>query len=84
MTTIANFNELCDFSIPLQQLIAEKAEEMFKNSTIESTLRLGKHEVCLKRPDAQTKTIGVYLMHGTMEMNEEIVTRYNKRSKVGS
>lgn len=80
---IAEFNETCNqtFNVAERASIERFAEGMFRNDTIEAYLPLGKKEVCLKRGSTREKTVEVFLMNGTLEMNDELVTRFNKRKK---
>lgn len=78
---IAEFNQRCEFNTLEQKRIEKHAEQMFKTDTVESYLPLGKKEVCLKRESVANKTIEVFLMNTTLEMNDEMVTRFNKRNK---
>jgi hypothetical protein len=80
---IAEFNELCKdtFNTEERARIERVAEGMFKNNGVRTYLPLGKKEVCLERASVRDKTIEVFLMNGTLEMNNELVTRFNKRKR---
>lgn len=80
---IAEFNDICrdTFNAEERSKIEKAAERMFKNNGVRTYLPLGKKEVCLERESVRTKTIEVFLMNSTLEMNDELVTRFNKRKR---
>lgn len=80
---IAEFNDRCrdTFNADERNLIEKIAESMFKNDIVRVYRRIGKKEVCLEREKVRDKTVEVFLMNSTMEMNDELVNRFNKRSK---
>lgn len=81
--TIAEFNSISKdtFNANELSLIEKHAGKMFRTDAIESYLPIGKKEVCLKRNSVMEKTIEVFLMNNTLEMNDALVTRFNKRTK---
>jgi len=80
---IAEFNDICrdTFSQQEQKEIENFAQKMFKTSAVRGYLPIGKKEVCLERQTTLDKTLEVFLMNGTLEMNNELVNRFNKRNK---
>lgn len=80
---IAEFNEACKntFNVEERERIEKEAEKMFRNNGVRTYLPVGKKEVCLERESVRDKTIEVFLMNTTLEMNNEKVTRFNKRRK---
>lgn len=80
---IAEFNDICKdtFNTEERLKIEEAAERMFKNNGVQTYLPIGKKEVCLVRESVRSKTIEVFLMYSTLEMNDELVTRFNKRKR---
>jgi len=80
---IAEFNDRCkdSFNVDERNLIEKIAESMFKNDTVRAYRRIGKKEVCLERETTRNSTVEVFLMNSTMEMNDELVNRFNKRNK---
>lgn len=80
---IAEFNGMCrdTFNEQEQKQIEKFAERMFKTNAVRAYLPIGKKEVCLERESVKEKTIEVFLMNGTLEMNDELVNRFNKRNK---
>jgi len=83
--TTATFTDKCKdtFNIEERKFIQENAGQMFKENTIQHYLTIGKKQVCMERENAKEKTIRIFLMNETLEMNDEIVTRFNKRKKAG-
>lgn len=81
--SIAEFNDRCRkvFNVDERKQIENIAATMFKTSQVRSYQRIGKKEICLERGTARDKTVEVFLMNTTMEMNDELVTRFNKRNK---
>jgi hypothetical protein len=80
---IAEFNDICrdTFNIDERIKIEKAAENMFKKNIVRTYLPIGKKEVCLERESARAKKIEVFLMNSTLEMNDSLVTRFNKRNK---
>lgn len=79
----AEFTSRCkeQFNSEEQKKITDFAGTMFRKDHIEAYLHLGKKEICLKRNSAKEKTIEIFCMNQTLEMNNELVTRFNKRNK---
>jgi len=82
---IAEFTEVGrdTFNTEERRKIEQFAEKMFKQDMIRAYVPLGKKEVCMERESLKERTIQVFLMNGTLEMNNELVTRFNKRKKAG-
>ncbi len=80
---VAEFNDICrdTFSAEERSKIEKFAEKMFKINAVRGYLPIGKKEVCLERESVRAKTIEVFLMNSTLEMNDELVTRFNKRKR---
>lgn len=82
---IAEFTDKCrdDFNIEERKKIEKFAEEMFKKDIVMAFLPIGKKEVCLERENSRESTIRIFCMNETLEMNERLVTKFNKRKKAG-
>jgi hypothetical protein len=80
---VSNFTNECKdiFSVDERSLITETAGKMLKDSVVQQYLQIGKKMVCLERQDSKDKTVKIFLMNETLEMNNEVVTRFNKRKK---
>ncbi len=67
------------FSRAEKDSIETRAKLMIERDEVRTYFKVGPHDVCLERDSADVKTISAYLMNGTMEQNEKVVTRHNKR-----
>lgn len=75
------YNENCDLSVMEKEKIERYANELFERGISEAYIPLGKRDVCLKRKDDDRSVFEIFGMNNTLERNEELVTRFNKRKK---
>lgn len=78
-----NFNSQCkdDFNVEEREQIGRFAQEMFDSNIVKAYKRIGKKEICLERQNNNSSTIEVFAMNSTLEMNEDLVNKFNKRNK---
>ncbi len=67
------------FSHPEKDAIAQRIVEMFEKDEVRTYFKVGSHDVCLERPNSSSINVTAHKMNSTLEQNEYLVNRFNKR-----